>query len=230
MSLYFWVIIGSLAGPFFLSFDKKIHFYTYWKALFPAILLVAIPFIVWDEIFTQWGLWGFNIEHLNGLYLGSLPIEETFFFLFVPFACVFIYEVLDGYFNLNKTKRFGYYFSIIFTFLMLALGSIYFEQLYTVIACYLAATLTIVLCFLQRVDWYGKFTLNFLVVQIPFFIVNGILTGMITDVPVVWYNKMEISNYRLGTIPMEDIFYNYSMLLLIFYIYNGLKKKLGLKV
>jgi len=225
MSLYFWIMLATIAGPFFLSFDKKIHFYTYWKALFPAIILIAIPFIFWDELFTRWGLWGFNPEHLNGFYIGHLPIEEICFFFFVPYACVFVYEVLVGYFDLSKTKKAGHLFAVFFTLMMMVLGLIYLDQLYTSVACFMAATLTIGIYFVKRVSWYSNFIITFLVVQIPFLIVNGILTGMVTDEPIVWYNTLEISNLRLGTIPIEDIFYNYSMLLLIFLVYNGLKNK-----
>jgi lycopene cyclase domain-containing protein len=223
-------MLASLAGPFLLSFDKKIHFYTYWKALFPAIFIVAIGFIIWDEIFTSWGLWGFNAEHLNGFFIGHLPIEEICFFFFVPYACVFIYEVLDGYFDLTKTKEFSHYFALLFTSLSFILGLMYFDQLYTTVASFMAAFVTIGVYFLRRESWYGKFVISFLVVQIPFVLVNGILTGMITERPIVWYNGQEISNIRLITIPIEDIFYNYSMLLLIFFIYNRIKRKLGLSV
>ena len=65
MSLYLWVILGTVTGPFFLSFDKKVHFYTYWKALFPAILIVALAFISWDQLFTQAGIWGFNGTYIT---------------------------------------------------------------------------------------------------------------------------------------------------------------------
>ena len=31
MSAYLWIILGTITGPFFLSFDKKVHFYTHWQ-------------------------------------------------------------------------------------------------------------------------------------------------------------------------------------------------------
>ena len=98
MSLYGWVILATIAGPLALSFDKKVHFYTYWKALFPALLLIGTAFLIWDEYFTINKIWGFNNDYLHGIYLGHLPLEEVLFFLVVPYACVFIYEVLIAYF------------------------------------------------------------------------------------------------------------------------------------
>ncbi|HET9916194.1 MAG TPA: lycopene cyclase domain-containing protein, partial [Candidatus Binatia bacterium] len=43
---------------------------------------------------------------------------------------------------------------------------------------------------------------------IPFAIVNTILTAL----PVVRYSSSAIWGVRLGTIPVEDFFYNYSLL------------------
>jgi hypothetical protein len=58
---------------------------------------------------------------------------------------------------------------------------------------------------------------------VPFFIVNGVLTGMFTPEPVVWYSESHIVGWRIVTIPMEDLFYNYSLLLPIIWIHEWLK-------
>ena len=57
------------------------------------------------------------------------------------------------------------------------------------------------------------FFLTFLVMLIPFFIVNGILTGSFIDNQVVWYNNAENLGIRMGTIPVEDTIYAYTMIL-----------------
>jgi hypothetical protein len=49
---------------------------------------------------------------------------------------------------------------------------------------------------------------------IPFFIINGVLTGAITPEPVVFYNASEIIGLRLVTIPIEDSIYALSCLLI----------------
>tara|TARA_Y100000991_G_C21760806_1_gene258667 strand:+ start:205 stop:507 length:303 start_codon:yes stop_codon:yes gene_type:complete len=58
------------------------------------------------------------------------------------------------------------------------------------------------------------FLLTFLVMLIPFFIVNGVLTGSWIDNQVVWYNNTENLGIRMGTIPVEDSIYAYSMILM----------------
>jgi lycopene cyclase domain-containing protein len=42
--------------------------------------------------------------------------------------------------------------------------------------------------------------------------VNGALTGMFTEMPVVWYDNTENLGIRLISIPVEDIGYAFSML------------------
>jgi lycopene cyclase domain-containing protein len=57
------------------------------------------------------------------------------------------------------------------------------------------------------------FFLTFLVMLIPFFIVNGILTGSFIENEVVWYNNSENLGIRLFTIPIEDTIYALSLIL-----------------
>ncbi len=66
---------------------------------------------------------------------------------------------------------------------------------------------------------------SFLVILIPFLIVNGILTGSFIDEPVVWYNDDENIGFRLFTIPIEDVFYAFNLLFSIQLIFNVLKNK-----
>jgi hypothetical protein len=60
MSLYAWLMLASFAGPFFLSFDKKVAFFRLWPALFAGIGLNLILFVLWDSWFTRTGVWSFN--------------------------------------------------------------------------------------------------------------------------------------------------------------------------
>jgi hypothetical protein len=62
-----------------------------------------------------------------------------------------------------------------------------------------------------------------LVALIPFLIVNGVLTGATTPEPVVWYSELHIMGPRIITIPVEDLFYNYDLLLPIIWLYEKFK-------
>lgn len=94
---YLYLHIFTFLPVFLLSFDKKVHFYKKWKFLFPAIGMVGLFFILWDEYFTKVGVWGFNPDYLMGWYVLDLPVEEMLFFFTVPYACVFTYECLKVY-------------------------------------------------------------------------------------------------------------------------------------
>jgi lycopene cyclase domain-containing protein len=59
---------------------------------------------------------------------------------------------------------------------------------------------------------------------IPFFIVNGILTGTGINEEVVWYNDEENLGIRLLTIPVEDIFYAFSLILLNLLLFKKFKQ------
>ncbi|MES2556197.1 MAG: lycopene cyclase domain-containing protein [Bacteroidota bacterium] len=229
MSLYLWIIAGSISGPLLLSFDKKVRFFSYWKALLPAIIAVAIGFLCWDEYFARLGVWGFTSTHVTGIYFGKLPLEECLFFLIVPYACVFVYEVIKAYFPKRKTAVFARLFAFLMVFSGMYLGTVYLDNWYTSSACILSSMLIIGLYFVGKAPWFGDFAVMFSVVLIPFLIVNGFLTGMFTEDPVVWYNSEHIMGFRIGTIPLEDIYYNLCLLLPIVVIYEWLKTRFKLQ-
>ena len=61
---------------------------------------------------------------------------------------------------------------------------------------------------------------------IPFFIVNGILTGSFIENEVVWYNNTENLNIRLFTIPIEDSVYAFTLILLCLFVMKRKEKNL----
>ncbi|MDG1841074.1 MAG: lycopene cyclase domain-containing protein [Crocinitomicaceae bacterium] len=211
MSAYFYVLISSIVFPFFLSFDKKISFYKKWKFLFPSIFLVAIVFIAWDIYFVKNGVWGFNKAYLSGLYVFNLPIEEVLFFVIIPYCCMFIYEVVKGYFPEINFKKLTDFFSLLFVVLGVFMACFFMEKVYTLTACSLAVLLTIYSY--KNYKNFSFFVPSYLISLFPFILVNGVLTGIATSSPIVWYSEMEIIGLRVLTIPIEDFFYSYSMLL-----------------
>tara|TARA_B100001027_G_C16264851_1_gene331422 strand:+ start:1047 stop:1253 length:207 start_codon:yes stop_codon:yes gene_type:complete len=63
------------------------------------------------------------------------------------------------------------------------------------------------------------------VILLPFFIVNGILTGSWIENQIVWYDNLENLGIRMGTIPVEDTIYAYSMILMNLSLYEYFTKK-----
>jgi lycopene cyclase domain-containing protein len=222
MSLYAWVILLSFAGPFALSFDKKVSFYKEWSFVFIATLIVALPFLIWDELFTQWGVWGFNADYLLKIYIGRLPLEEVLFFIVIPYNFIFLLKVVQAYFPNRNKKRIAPVFAFIFTATSGLWMLLYGANYYTFLAAFLSAALTILL---RNRKWYQDFMWTYLLCLIPFFIVNGILTGAFTDAPIVWYSEKHIIGWRMISIPFEDLYYNYALLLPLTWLYFSLKNR-----
>lgn len=220
--LYLVLDLGTFAGPFLLSFDKKVAFFKKWNYLFPAIFVMAIVFIVWDILFTNAGVWGFNPTYLTGLYFFSLPIEECLFFFVVPYASVFIYECVLAYFKDFCLKIAPYFFVLLSVFVIIV-GFVYIERLYTSITFISAGTGMLWLIF-KKVPYLGRFMLAYLIVLIPFLIVNGVLTGTGIENEVVWYNSNHILNIRILTIPIEDSIYNLLMFSMTIFLYHFFQK------
>lgn len=224
MSLYLWVILLAFAGPFALSFDKKVHFFTHWKSVFIGIFVVASVFIAGDELFTQWKVWGFNPDYILKIYFGNLPLEEVLFFIIVPYNCVFIHEVQKAYFPNLKLETLSNYFLPLFGLICLLLIIFNWGNYYTVTYC-TSSLLFSFFFYFKKMSWFPRFVLTYLISILPFLIVNGILTGMFTPAPVVWYNEAHIVGWRIVSIPIEDLFYNFSMLLPVIWIHESLLKR-----
>jgi lycopene cyclase domain-containing protein len=212
-SLYIILNVGSFVVPFLFSFHPKLKFYKHWKYLFPAIFITMLVFIPWDIIFTVNGFWGFNPDYYLAYTIFSLPIEEWLFFTCIPYACIFTHYSLQYLYpnmrlSAKTTKIISYILLLIFT-----LGAIiFYDKWYTVIDLgYGAILLFIVMKALPKI--LETYYLTFLVMLIPFFIVNGVLTGTGIAEPVVWYNNAENLGIRLGTVPVEDTVYAFTMIL-----------------
>lgn len=221
MSTYLWINILAISVPFALSFHPKIRLYKRWSALWPAIILPAILFIVWDMYFTKLGVWGFTATHLSGLKLGNLPIEEVLFFVAIPYACLFTYDVIRQYIKVNINTHLLKDIIFILAIVLLTTGFINADKLYTSTTFILTAIYLLMHIFLFKSDYLNHFFIAYLVIYLfPFLIVNGILTGSFVGDPVVWYNNAENLGLRIFTIPIEDFVYGMLLYLMNVTVYE----------
>ena len=218
-SLYLLVDFFTVIVPLIFSFHPKIKFHKTWGQFFIAAAIVGIIFIIWDSIFTGLGVWNFNPGYVSGIYFFRLPIEEILFFICIPFSCVFTFFCLDKFYNLAWKKKTEDIFCILFSLTLLIIGFIYLDRLYTSVTFISTAIVCLILQFVLKINWFGKAVTVYAILLVPFFIVNGILTGTGLEEPVVRYNPSENLNIRLLTIPIEDVFYGFEMILLNLFIY-----------
>lgn len=195
------------------SFYKKYPFYKSWKYFLKANLIVALLFIIHDIYFTSLGVWGFNQDYLiNFLDIFNLPIEEVLFFICIPYACVFTYFVFTKYVPENLFHIIFYQFILNFLILLTLLSSlINYDYLYTF---YTSSFLFLMLIFvkIKKLD-IRKIMLAYTAIIPFFFLSNGLLTGSFIESPIVFYDNNENLDIRMFTIPVEDLFYGFLLIL-----------------
>jgi lycopene cyclase domain-containing protein len=234
MYLYLVINLLSISIPFIASFDKRLKFYKQWKYFFPAMILTLVFFIVWDVFFTHLQVWGFNPKYLTGLTIINLPAEEWLFFMTIPYACVFTYEALNYIIKRDYLSNYSKWISWILIFLLVSIALANVNRLYTSVTFGLTAILLLVLVLFIKPSFLGRFYLAYVVTLIPFFIVNGILTGTFIEEEVVWYDNSRNLGIRLLTIPIEDSVFGFLLILMNITLYETFKnyqrKKLILPV
>ena len=222
--LYLGLLIVSLAYPLAQSFERRLRYYRNWKYLFPGIAIMMALFIPWDIAFTEAGVWWFNDSYYTGSTLFHLPLEEWLFFIVVPFACVFIYEVLNYFVRKDFLKPVASYFFGVIAAVLLVTGLFHLDKWYTSTS-FLLTAVGLILVVVLNPGWKGRFLAMYLVSWIPFLLMNGALTGNFTREAVVNYNPDEFLGIRITTIPLEDSVYSLLMLLIVVSVYEYLRNR-----
>jgi len=210
---------------FIFSFHPKIKFNRHFGAFLLASFIVAVVFIIWDAWFTKIGVWWFNDKYLIGIRFLKLPIEEILFFFCIPFACMFTYFCLDKFFHLDWKPLREKAFVMICILLALMIGIYFIDKIYTSMTFITTAFSLAVLHFVLKVRWIGKASFIYLILMPGFLMVNGILTGTGLESPIVNYNPKNFMGFRILTIPIEDTFYGYELILWNIFFFQKFKKK-----
>lgn len=224
MSLYFFLNIGSLFIPFIYSFDKRLNYVKRWKVIFSGITITAVFYIIWDIIFTKLGVWSFNPRYHSGVEFFDLPIEEWLFFICIPYSSLFIHYVYHYFFPTislsDRTVKSLYWvlMVVLIPTIILHYNKLYTSVNYTVLVLLLTYTV------FKEPGILNTFFITFLIVLVPFSLINGILTGSFIEEPVVIYNNNENLGIRLVTIPIEDIGYAFSMLLMSLVLIKNIER------
>ena len=221
---YLLVNLCSVAIPLAFSFERKVAFYKRWKASSLAITVPAILFLVWDSLFTAQGVWGFNEKYLTGIKLYNLPLEEVLFFICIPYCCIFTYDVLNSFVKQDLLGKYARHATTILTYILVAIAFRYQNLAYTFWTSVLSVGFLLLHLVVLKKPYWSQLVLAYLVILIPFFITNGILTGTGLEEPIVWYNNEENLGIRLFTIPIEDTVYGFLLIGLNITFYEFFKR------
>lgn len=224
--LYLFLNIASFSIPFIFSFESRwMHFIRFWKPYFTAIILVGLFFIIWDIYFAYQNIWGFNDQYLVGIRFFKLPLEEWLFFLLIPYSSNFIHYSLQYFFpKATLTKKTAFLITLFLFLISFTVTILNFDRTYTAVN-FGVFSMLMLLQLIFKWPHINRFYLSFLIIYVPFILVNSALTGSFTENPVVFYNNEENLNLRIGTMPVEDSFYCFSMLYGSILLFEFLKKR-----
>jgi lycopene cyclase domain-containing protein len=228
-STYLWINIITILGPLALSFDKRVAFYKVWKHFLTAMIVTSGIYLIWDVVFTALGIWHFNPEFVTGFYIINLPWEEIFFFVAVPYACLFIYACLRYYFPKIEHRNVGRLISLLLLSFSIGMVVLHYNKLYTAVTFSLLAFTILNQLLVTRGTYITHLYTAWLISVLPMFVVNGLLTGL----PVLIYENTENMGIRIPSflpgmqygIPLEDFFYNLLYMMWMIWIFEARKNK-----
>lgn len=218
--LIFNIIV--ISGPLFFGSLKRFFFLNYLKEALVSIVISAIPFIIWDMAVTN-RHWFFAEQYTMGIRFFGLPFEEILFFFTVPFACLFTWQMVKKYFisssytsnHINSiADNFFSNKTIIFLvilFLIISIFSFFNGLEYTSLsALFFSISILFDKYFGAKIIFTKRFVVYFIFVSIFTVIFNGYLTWR----PIVTYDEIYQIGFRIFTIPIEDFFFGYALLIL----------------
>ncbi|MGH1366168.1 MAG: lycopene cyclase domain-containing protein [Calditrichia bacterium] len=197
-----------ISGPLALSFDRRVYFYSKWKQAISAILITLVPFVIWDALVTH-SHWWFNENYTLDFRLAQLPLGEWLFFITVPYACLFTWEVLRCY-ELGARPFYESLSKPMIALLLPGLWLLSIGKEYTGLVLIALAAAALLDIMLKTNIWRTQQTPLFLAICTVFMLIfNGYLTAR----PVVLYGTEYQLDFRIITIPIEDFGYGFALLL-----------------
>jgi lycopene cyclase domain-containing protein len=210
-----------ISGPLSLSFDRKVHFVDKWNNVSKAILISLAVFVTWDAVVTG-RHWWFSDRYTLGFKILKLPVEEWLFFITIPYASLFIWEVFVAYFKNREMKSLQLIRVILYFGIPLGIILIFTGKEYT-------GLVLIALGLVALLDWKLKTKMFIQLRTIQYLAISSlamlIFNGFLTWRPVVLYNEAYQLGIRIFTIPIEDFGFGYSLILLCTILYEYFKRR-----
>ncbi|MES2386600.1 MAG: lycopene cyclase domain-containing protein [Bacteroidota bacterium] len=226
---YLCLNLLTIAFPLAAVKDSRFSYYRSLQYLWPALIFTGACFIAADVWFTRQGIWSFNPEYIIGIYWLDLPVEEWLFFACIPFSCVFIYECIGCFMPHAGSGNTAYYIAWMLVGLLGMVAFLFGERTYTSLKLGGAALAIVLHLMVFNRQVIGRFLVAYLFTLLPFLLVNGVLTYL----PVVYYNDSENLGIRISdftgipffNIPIEDTVYSLFLMLVNVSIFEWLRMR-----
>ncbi|MBN2636196.1 MAG: lycopene cyclase domain-containing protein [Prolixibacteraceae bacterium] len=188
--------------PLLFNSQYKTRIFQRLKYFFPAIIFTSAIFIIWDNRFTEIGIWNYNPAFFSGREFFSLPWEKWLYYAVISWVALFIYEWVKIKFkNLNIDN----YSVAISLFLVMVFGLIAFfsrEKVYTFFTFFLLAIYFGYSIFRNRFkSHFTHFYIAYLILLVPFFAVSVFLVKL----PAITYNAEFTLPAQIMQVPIENL-------------------------
>lgn len=228
-SYYLDILLLCIAGPILLSFDKRVFFIQHWRAVLVSISMVVLLLGLSDIWFFYRGYWIVNPNSVLNCRLLFMPVEEWLFFVLIPYAVLFSYQVLNVYFpSVWFSQKGSRRFSFVFALILALLGFVFYSYSYTRISLFTGALILLLVTW--RMPVFLPRFYRLLVCMTPLFVVtNGFLTGSFGLPYIYRYDPQVILQLFVMKIPAEDFVYNFDLLLVTIASYEWGQQRWGNK-
>jgi lycopene cyclase domain-containing protein len=217
MSTYLLIDFLIIILPLIVSFFPDLSYFKKFPYVLVSIFAGGLFFITWDIIATIRGDWSFNPEYVMGISFAGLPLEEVLFFIFVPFSLLLVYEQAACIFQ-DRTVPWKQGAGYAAGMMLILVSFLFIGKNYTFMAIFSAGIVVLgVSLFYSGI--MGR--LAFWAYLITGFLLFILFNYFLTSLPVEIYNPSAVSGIRFLTIPVEDFFYNFTMMsgYLVFYLW-----------
>lgn len=196
--------LGVAAAAIVLGFEPQIGFNQHWISAVAALLSSGVLFLTWKILAVRHGDWSYNPAYNGRLRVFGLPWSEIFFLTGVPYAALFLFELVGKFFVQDQLAEVSRLFLVSGSAAFIAAAYIFRRHNFTLLVCLslsaFLATLAVGRSYLLGnagvLIWYG-FSLA-LVLPIRF---------LATALPVLRYNTQALLGVRVLTLPVEELFY-----------------------
>jgi isorenieratene synthase len=210
-----------IAGPLLAARCPPTSFRHRWLPAVVSAITVAVPFVAWDTVVAG-RHWTFNDAYVSTRLLG-LPLGEWAFFLTVPLACSYTWEMLTGGVDPAPVRRAAPVWAAAVG--LVAAGAAAWSRglEYTGFGCgALAGAIALDLMGGGRVLRHRRFGV-FTGMVVGFTVIfNGYLTAR----PVVLYDARYQLDLRIGTIPIEDFLYGLALVVANVTVFERLRDRM----
>ena len=199
--------LAILAVPLLIGAWRGAWFYDVLGTALRSVLVVAVPFVIWDAAVVG-RHWWFNPRYVLGVELWGLPVEEVLFFVAIPLACLFSWEKLGRASEAVPRPGLRWVYPVLWTLVPLGVVVAAHGEQYTGYALLALGLVALVdhalgvgLLLAPRAYAFFGLVLGLTLVF------NSYLTAR----PVVLYGESYQLGVRIGTVPVEDFIYGLAM-------------------